>query len=63
MHERRGNHDVAQAHHAAKVMQWNGELLLVFHVDAQGVVLQVRVGIGRGDVKGVEDLLHVFLSG
>ena len=58
VHEAGGHEYVAEADDAAEVMQGDLQALLPLHVDAHGVVLQVRVGIWSHDIKGVLDGVH-----
>lgn len=44
------------------MMQRHLEFLLPFHVDAHGIVFQMRVGTGRHNVECVEDFVHFVLQ-
>src|SRR5690606_38733793 len=60
--QRRRSHDVAKANERAQMMQRHLEFLLPFHIDAHGIVFQMRVSIRCHDIKCVEYLIHCVLQ-
>src|SRR3990172_7551532 len=60
-HQRRTKHHVAEANHAAEMMQRNLKLGFSLDANLQGLVIQMQIRIFRRDVKGVQELMHTLL--
>jgi hypothetical protein len=58
VHERRRHQHVAETDQAAQMMQRHLQALFALHVDAQGVVFEMRVGVGRHHVERVLQRVH-----
>ena len=61
MHQRGRDHDVAENDQAGKMMQRRLQTFYVLNVDAHRGIFQMRVGLGRHDVEGIQNVLHFVL--
>ena len=51
-------HDIAEADHATDMVDRNLELGLLLDLDLEGLMVHMKIGTFRGDVEGIEQLMH-----